>query len=483
MRMGGRMFADILKGIGVLVVAAAAFAGPARAADAPAPPLHRPAPNCFDGLYDYLNSSAVDCPLSYAGFTLYATIDAGVGFETNGAPFNSAFGPADAYLISKATNGSRWLLSPNALSSSVMGLKMSEPLGGGWSLVGDFEFGFDPYSLELSDSPRSLAQNNGLPLVAQSSNGDSSRAGQIDNSQGFLGLSNPTFGTLTFGRVNTLTLDVVNSYDPMLSSNAFSPLGWSGSFAGFGDTEIARANTAFKYRLDVGNFRVGGLAQVGGYDQGNGSNGEYQAQIGGDFGALSLDGVVSWARDAVSLGNYTALPKHYNPDDLKATLSNNVGVMLAAKYTIGSMKVFGGYEYYRLADPSDTYPGGFRSLGGFNVMPGAITYNAYAINKVMNVVWTGVKYAVTDQIDVTGAFYYEAQNDYSTKACKGTGIHISSSSCAGSLDALSFLIDYRPLKRIDLYAGVMLSNVYAGLASGYVQAQNIDPTVGIRIKF
>jgi len=65
-------------------------------------------------------------------------------------------------LISKATNGPRWLLSPNALSSSVLGLKMSEPLGGGWSLVGDFEFGFDPYSLELSNSPRSLVQNNGL---------------------------------------------------------------------------------------------------------------------------------------------------------------------------------------------------------------------------------------------------------------------------------------------------------------------------------
>ena len=483
MRMGGRLFADVLKGICVSLAATMAFAGAARAADAQAQPLHGPPPNCFDSFYDFFNSSPADCPLSYAGFTLYATIDAGVGFETNGAPFNGSFGPADAYLISKATNGSRWLLSPNALSSSVLGLKMSEPLGGGWSLIGDVEFGFDPYSLELSNSPRSLVQNNGLPLLAQSSNGDSSRAGQIDNSQGFLGLSNATFGILTFGRVNTLTLDVVNAYDPMLSSNAFSPLGWSGSFAGFGDTEIARANTAFKYRLDLGGFRVGGLAQIGGYDQGNGASGEYQAQIGGDFGALSLDGVASWAKDAVSLGNYSALPKHYNPDDLKATLSNNTGVMLANKYAIGPLKVFGGYEYYRLADPSDTYPSGFKSLGGFNVLPGAITYDAYAINKVMNVVWTGVRYAVTDQIDVTGAFYYEAQNNYSTKACKGTGIQISSNSCAGSLDALSFLIDYRPLKRVDLYAGVMLSNVYGGLASGYVQAQNIDPTVGVRIKF
>ena len=63
-------------------------------------------------------------------------------------------------------------------------------------------------------------------------------------------------------------------------------------------------------------------------------------------------------------------------------MSNNSGAMLAAKYTIGSMKIFGGYEYYRLADPSNTYPSGFKSLGGYSILPSAITYNAYAINKV-----------------------------------------------------------------------------------------------------
>ncbi len=59
------------------------------------------------------------------------------------------------------------------------------------------------------------------------------------------------YGTLTAGRVNTLSLDAINSYDPMGGAYAFSPLGFSGSFAGFGDTEAARANTALKYRLDL----------------------------------------------------------------------------------------------------------------------------------------------------------------------------------------------------------------------------------------
>ena len=53
----------------------------------------------------------------------------------------------------------------------------------------------------------------------------------------------------------------------------------------------------------------------------------------------------------------------------------------------------------------------------------------------------------------------------------------------GTLDTFSWLIDYRPVRRIDVYAGVALSNAYPGLANGYQQTQNIDPTLGVRIKF
>ena len=43
----------------------------------------------------------------------------------------------------------------------------------------------------------------------------------------------------------------------MGGSYAFSPIGYSGSYAGFGDTEAARAETAVKYRLSLPNFRIG----------------------------------------------------------------------------------------------------------------------------------------------------------------------------------------------------------------------------------
>jgi hypothetical protein len=41
----------------------------------------------------------------------------------------------------------------------------------------------------------------------------------------------------------------------------------------------------------------------------------------------------------------------------------------------------------------------------------------------------------------------------------------------------------RPVKRVDLYAGVMISNIYGGLANGFQATQNIAPTAGLRVKF
>ena len=88
-----------------------------------------------------------------------------------------------------------------------------------------------------------MSENSALKLPFQNTNANSSRAAQWDNSLGYLGLSSKTFGTLTFGREYSLTLDGVNAYDPMGGSYAFSPIGWSGKVPGAGSTEDTRPNT------------------------------------------------------------------------------------------------------------------------------------------------------------------------------------------------------------------------------------------------
>ena len=122
-------------------------------------------------------------------------------------------------------------------------------------------------------------------------------------------------------------------------------------------------------------------------------------------------------------------------------------------------------------------PAGYWNKGVYT--NAAVTANAYNINRILNTVWTGFKWSVWSNLTVAMGFYYQNQNNYNfsvnklgihrAAACTGTGAFISSSKCAGSQDAVSLLVDYRPVKRVDLYAGVMLSNVYGGLANGFTQ--------------
>src|SRR5271168_1392553 len=272
---------NLLKSIVMAGGASITLAAAAQAADLPttkgAPPAPPAKVTSCTSFQDFLTTS---CPLTYYGVTVYGTVDVGYGFETFGAPWNPLEHTAVDYLVSKPGRPNIWLPSPNALSQSNIGVKVKEDFAPGWSVVGQAETGYDPYSLDLANGIGAQRQNNTLPLKFQSSNQDSSRAGQDFNSQIFGGISNTTFGTLTYGRENTLLLDGVNAYDPMGGSYAFSVIGFSGTTAGGGNTEDTRTNSGFKYRVSYGNFRAAGLVQVGGYAQGNGSDELYQGQVG-----------------------------------------------------------------------------------------------------------------------------------------------------------------------------------------------------------
>ena len=102
-----------------------------------------------------------------------------------------------------------------------------------------------------------------------------------------------------------------------------------------------------------------------------------------------------------------------------------------------------------------------------------------------NTVWTGLKYAAMKNLELAAGVYWESQNDYlqGPAVCTGSGINTSSGKCSGGRYSYSFLADWKPAPRVDVYAGVMVSNVYGGVASGFQYSENIDPTIGVRFRF
>ena len=176
----------------------------------------------------------------------------------------------------------------------------------------------------------------------------------------YAGISNRVLGAVTVGRQDSFVKDALGRYDAMEAAKAFSLVGVSNIVAGAGDTENSRYNSSVQYRVGVGPFRLGALYQFGGYDEGNGSNGELDAELGGDFGAFSFDTIGSKVKDAVALSNFGEypLPSGVNPTDLKATLSDNTAGTAMAKYSYNIATVYGGFEYILFPNPSDAYTNG-----------------------------------------------------------------------------------------------------------------------------
>ncbi len=109
-----------------------------------------------------------------------------------------------------------------------------------------------------------------------------------------------------------------------------------------------------------------------------------------------------------------------------------------------------------------------------------INNTAFSIHRrILQIFWTGAKYAVTDNLDLTGAYYHYNQDSFAAVGCSTA----AKSTCSGTLDAVSFVVDWRFAAKFDVYAGFMYSRVDNGLANGFLNHSTIDPTVGGRFRF
>lgn len=425
-----------------------------------------------------------DDSLTWNGITLYGVVDIGVQYDTHSAPFTPYRPSASGNIVRQNSYQSVIGVTPSNMGQSRVGLQGNVPLAGEWSGVFQIETFFNPQSGQLADSARSLTANNGKALTAQTVGVDGSSAGQAFQTA-FVGLESKHFGRLTFGRQVTLMQEGMIKYDPNQLASAFGLLGASNTYSGAGSNEDNRMDQTAKYLWSLGDH-----AHLAGLYKFNGSNGAgrtaVQANVGGSLAGASLDAFYSKVNSsitgsALSAAQVTALPAGYElSSSLAGTVSDNTAFALMASYQLAPLKLYAGYENIRYTNPKNPLSAGFTNIGGYVLA--FVNDTAYTIPKVLQIYWTGLRYTVIPRLDLTAAYYGVHQAAYGggSQAGCSTSAH---SVCSGNLEAISFDADYRFNTHFDVYAGAMYSAVHDGLASGYVNTTNINPTIGARYKF
>jgi predicted porin len=501
----------------------------ARAADGPAPAPTTPAAAAAAGPAGCTSTHeffATDCALTWHGITLYGAYDVGVGWVSHGLPEN-AYNYEGESLVNRNGNHSQFLVAPNNLSQTGLGIRFKEEFVEGWYVLGNASTGVNPQSGQLANMAATNTANAGLPRSSYSITGDGARAGQTFNDEFYGGVSSPPLGTLTFGRQRALGTDTVLAYDPAAGAYSFSFIGYNGLTAGGGDTQDTRWDDAVKYRLTVGAVHFGAM-----YKFADGSGGCYSAtagwtaasctpeaahntatgfDLGAEYGGWSADLVYQQVNQAISVVNpllgpqsltqpYQSTVNSINTNQIAGAnllgtanteygiVTDNTAFMVAARYVWEAFKFYGAYEHIRQTNPSEPLGVGASAQGGY-LLSGVEDDNLDS-PKIVQVWWTGVRYAFDSRTDVVLSWYHELQNDFRLPpSCSPTAGFRSS--CAGALNELSLFVDHHFTKRFDVYAGVAYSDVSGGLAIAiphgpgvpYFSDNNFAPTIGGRFTF
>ncbi len=502
---------------GAAFAAAVVLIHAARAADAAA------AQTACASVQDFL---ATDCPLTWHGITLFGAYDLGVGWVSHGLPEN-AYNYEGEALVNRNGNHSQILIAPNNLSQTSLGIRGREEFLPDWSVVFNASTGINPQSGQLANASATDYINNGLPRGSYSEAIDGARAGQTFNDEFYGGISSGHFGTLTIGRQRALGTDAMLIYDPAGGSYAFSYIGYNGTMAGGGDTEDTRWDDALKYRVTYGSAHFGAM-----YKFVDGSGGCYAASatwtaatctpeaahntaygfdLGGAYDEFSGDVVFQHYNQAISVLNPLLGPEsltqsyqstlnsiNTNPitganaigttNTLYGIVTDNTAIMVAARYTWERFRVFAGYEHIRQTNPSNPLGVGASDQGGY-ILSGVEDENLDS-PKIVQIWWTGAKYAYDSKTEITLSFYQQLQNDFRVPStCSPTAGFRSS--CAGTLDEASLYVDHHFTRRFDVFAGIAYSDVSGGLAIAiphgpgvpYYYDSNTAPTVGVRFIF
>ena len=168
-----------------------AIAGAARAepaADLPTTDSVAAARSPSEACASFEQFVATACPLTWHGITIYGAYDIGVGWVSHGLPENG-YNYEGESLVNRNGNNSRFVLAPNNLQQTGLGIKGKIEFMPDWYAVFNASTGINPQSGQLANMAATNTTNNGLPRSSYSETGDGARAGQAFNDELYAGVS------------------------------------------------------------------------------------------------------------------------------------------------------------------------------------------------------------------------------------------------------------------------------------------------------
>ena len=106
--------------------------------------------------------ATTDCTLTWHGITLYGAYDVGVGWVSHGLPENG-YNYEGESLVNRNGYQHRFLVAPNNLQQTGLGIRGKEEFLPGWFVVFNASTGINPQSGLLANASKTDIINNGLP--------------------------------------------------------------------------------------------------------------------------------------------------------------------------------------------------------------------------------------------------------------------------------------------------------------------------------
>ncbi len=404
---------------------------------------------------------------------VYGILDAGVVQMTHAGNFSN-FVTGAVPTGSNAPTGTVRGMVNGGESQTRLGFKGSEDLGDGYKAFFQMESAFSLANGQLGTS--GLAGGKGSPNMVA----DTSLNGQLFNRNAFIGLSGDGMGAISFGRQNSLQLDIITAvaggYDPV-NAQMFSPINFSGSYGGGGATDDARVDSSIKYANKFGNVNVNVLYGMGGVAGATSARANFQANVGYEQDVFGLQAAMQHANDT------TAISANAAPGTVNAQFENLESYMLAAHLKpVDAVTLKAGYEQIKISAPGNYgVDSQMTTIYGYNIGAGGNTeFSPNSATKKINVYWIGANIQVAEATKVSLGYYAVNTPEFVKDVTTG-----ATTPSAGD-HYLSALLDYNLSKKTNFYAGVMLdtkagNGLYATTATP-IKTYNTYGA-GLRIKF